>query len=382
MPPRVLMTTDTIGGLWSYALDLAGGLAQSGTRTVLATLGRRLTDGQRADAAAVPGLILEESDFRLEWMPEVGEDVSWSGDWLLELERRHCPDIVHVNGYAHAALPWQAPCVAVAHSCVLSWWRAVHGEAAPAEWSSYARAVADGLRAAQVVVAPSAAYLSMLEQLYGPLPHGRVVHNGCDPALFEVGRKRDIVFSAGRVWDEAKNVAALEQVAARLPWPVIVAGDWRRPDGVGEPPAHLLCLNALERQQVRGWLTQAAIFALPARYEPFGLAVLEAALSGCALVLGDIPTLRELWTGAAVFVRPDDHAALQAAVEELIETPALRESLARAARARALRYSLERTVEGYRQVYLEALQPRPNFAHPPAHAPGDPLPPPSQTAAE
>ncbi len=32
---------------------------------------------------------------------------------------------------------------------------------------------------------------------------------------------------------------------------------------------------------------------LPARYEPFGLSVLEAALSGCALVLGDIPSLRE-----------------------------------------------------------------------------------------
>ncbi len=49
---------------------------------------------------------------------------------------------------------------------------------------------------------------------------------------------------------------------------------------------------------------EAAIFAHPARYEPFGLAVLEAAMAGCALVLGDIPTLRELWDGAAVFVAP------------------------------------------------------------------------------
>ena len=39
-----------------------------------------------------------------------------------------------------------------------------------------------------------------------------------------------------------------------------------------------------------------------ALYEPFGLAVLEAAQAGCALVLSDIPTFRELWDGAALFV--------------------------------------------------------------------------------
>ena len=44
------------------------------------------------------------------------------------------------------------------------------------------------------------------------------------------------------------------------------------------------------------------IFVSVSRYEPFGLAVLEAAHAGCALVLSDIPTFRELWQGAASFV--------------------------------------------------------------------------------
>ena len=39
-----------------------------------------------------------------------------------------------------------------------------------------------------------------------------------------------------------------------------------------------------------------------ARYEPFGLAVLEAAQAGMRLVLSDIPSFRELWDGAATFV--------------------------------------------------------------------------------
>ncbi len=44
-------------------------------------------------------------------------------------------------------------------------------------------------------------------------------------------------------------------------------------------------------------------------YEPFGLSVLEAALSGCALVLGDIPSLRENWDGAADFAEPTTFSA-------------------------------------------------------------------------
>ncbi len=72
-----------------------------------------------------------------------------------------------------------------------------------------------------------------------------------------------------------------------------------------------------------GWLGRASIFALPARYEPFGLLPLEAALSGCALVLGDIPSLREVWGDAAWFVPPDDRDALTAAIGSLIASPRL-----------------------------------------------------------
>ncbi|MEB3829625.1 glycosyltransferase [Phormidium sp. CCY1219] len=58
-------------------------------------------------------------------------------------------------------------------------------------------------------------------------------------------------------------------------------------------------------EELSHWYARAAIYAFPARYEPFGLSVLEAALSGCALVLGDIPRLREMWGDAAVFANPD-----------------------------------------------------------------------------
>jgi len=355
MPPAgpglVLMTADTLGGVWSYAMDLATGLAQAGTRTVLASMGPAPSAAQRAEAAAVPGLILEESTFKLEWMADADDDVQQAGEWLLELERRHVPDIVHLNGYAHALLPWRAPCLVIAHSCVPSWWLAVHGELPTGGWHRHVGAVAQGLAAADLVVTPTAAHLRAIEAIYGPCPRARAIHNGVDAGLLRSGAKREVIFSAGRVWDAAKNVRALDAVAARLPWPVIVAGDWRQPDGGGEPPSNLLCLSLLERAQVRDWLAQSSIYASPAYYEPFGLGVLEAALSGCALVLGDIATLRELWSDAALFVPPDDHDALLASLTDLMERPSLRANLGREARARGLRYSIERMTQGYLDAY-------------------------------
>ena len=82
-------------------------------------------------------------------------------------------------------------------------------------------------------------------------------------------------------------------------------------------------------------LGSAAIFAAPARYEPFGLAILEAAAAGCALVLGDISSLRENWGGAALFVDPEDPPALQRRHHALIADPEERTRLAAAARDRA-----------------------------------------------
>jgi glycosyltransferase involved in cell wall biosynthesis len=352
-PGLVLMTADTVGGTWSYAMDLAGGLALAGTRTVLASLRGSPSGSQRSVAAAVPGLILEASPFGPEWMAGEEKEVLRTGDWLLDLERRHAPDVVHLNGYAHAALPWGAPHIVVAHACVASWQLAVHG--APATGHPHIDLVARSLAAADLVIAPTAAHLHAIEMIYGRYPRARAIHHGVDPALLRSQPKRDVIFSAGRVWDEAKNVRALDAVAAELPWPVVVAGDWRQPDGGGEPPSQLLCLSVLERAQVRDWMAEASIYASPAYYEPFGLGVLEAALSGCALVLSDIATLRELWSDAALFVPPDDHDALRACLADLIERPSLRAQLGEAACARGRRYSVERMTRGYLDAYAAAI---------------------------
>jgi glycosyltransferase involved in cell wall biosynthesis len=107
-------------------------------------------------------------------------------------------------------------------------------------------------------------------------------------------------------------------------------------------------LGSLPECEVLQWFSRATVFAEPARYEPFGLAALEAALSGCALVLGDIPSLREVWGNAATFVSPEDPDALAAAVNALLDDPA---RASQAARARAARYTPIAMGGGYVDAY-------------------------------
>jgi len=358
LPRKVLMTADTVGGVWTYAIELARGLAERGVEVALATMGDPLTDLQREKADRIPHLRVFESAFKLEWMEDPWRDVEKAGDWLLGLESRIGPDLVHLNGYAHGALPWSAPKVMVGHSCVLSWWRAVKGEEAPADWDVYRQEVAAGLAAADLVIAPSLAMLDSLTRHYGELRRTRVILNGRDCRLFKPAGKEPIVFSAGRLWDEATNLEALERVAPRLPWPVFVAGENHHPDGGEVRPHHTRLLGHLSQRALAAWLGRAAIYCLPARYEPFGLSALEAALSGCALVLGDIPSLREVWRHRAVFVPPDDPEALEDALSRLIADPDRRAGLAAGARARALQLTPERMVGAYLDAYGEVLAER------------------------
>jgi glycogen synthase len=355
-PSRVLMTADTVGGVWDYALQLAGGLAPYGVAVTLATMGRRLTADQWEAAAAVPALELFESGFRLEWMDDPWNDVAAAGEWLLELADRIDPDLVHLNGYVHGALPWDRPTLVAAHSCVCSWWSAVHRVEAPAAYDRYRRAVAAGLEAASAVVAPSRAMLRALSAHYGPI-EGLVVPNGRDGADFADGPKQALVFSAGRLWDEAKNLSLLAAVAGDVPWSVTAAGDICHPDGRPWRAGAVRCLGRLSAPEVREWMARASIYALPARYEPFGLSILEAALSHCALVLGDIPSLREGWDGAAVFVAPNDPDALLAALRDLIDDEPRRAELQRRAWARAQEFTVDRMALGYLRVYETLLPP-------------------------
>ena len=101
---RVLLTTDAVGGVWGFSVELAKALSGDGIDVDLASMGPLPSESERAQVAALPRVRLHTSDYRLEWMEDPWDDVRRAGDWLLSLARVLRPDVVHLNGYAHGAL--------------------------------------------------------------------------------------------------------------------------------------------------------------------------------------------------------------------------------------------------------------------------------------
>jgi len=362
---RVLMTTDAIGGVWNYTLELCHALAAKRVRIALAVLGREPSEAQRAELRRLNNVELYASSFKLEWMPDPWRDLEQAATWLLALERDYRADVVHLNHLVHADLPWRAPVVTVGHSCVLSWWAATQpaDAALPAQWSVYRRRVTESLRAAACVVAPTEVMLAELQHYYGHFRRTLVIYNARSRRHFTTARKEKLVLSAGRIWDPAKNVDALVAVAPSIGAPVVVAGETRGPHQTHTPiqPLNVELVGSLPAPALAALYSRAAIYALPARYEPFGLTALEAALCGCALVLGDIPSLREVWGPAARYVAPDDRDQLRDTLTDLLANEGLRARFAARAMAQARHFTPARQMHKYLALYrmlIDQQEPR------------------------
>lgn len=357
-PRRILMTADPLGGVWNYVVELCRSWSAAGTQILLATMGAALRPDQWEEVKRIPGLRLDESQFRLEWMEDAWDDVSSAGSWLLDLEEQWKPELIHLNHFVHGALSWQAPVLMTAHSCRLSWWEAVKGEPAPANMERYAHAVAHGLHSAQLVIVPNLMIKDSLEQYYGSLNRVQVIPEGRKAADYVCCQPRDpFILTTGPLWDEATNLSVLSQAAPALAWPIVTAGETRAPGAstshewenlnhAGKPTAALL----------KRLMGRASIFALPALYEPSGLAALPAALSGCALVLADLPILRETWGECAIYADPHDADAWTQALQRLIKDDRARRRMADLAGNRALTYPMNRMHIAYQNACISLLE--------------------------
>ncbi|HEX8231959.1 MAG TPA: glycosyltransferase family 4 protein [Caulobacteraceae bacterium] len=356
-PLRVLMTTDAVGGVWQYALDLADGLAAQGVQTTLAVVGPPPSDDQAAAARTVPGLGVTHLGLKPDWMIEADAGMAEAGAALEALARASRADLVHLNAPAFG--PWadfRVPVVGACHSCVATWWRAVKQGPLPPEFAWRTRQVAAGYDAAQALIAPTRAFADDTAGTYG-IRQPDVVWNGRRAhAAPSRGSPAPFAFTAGRLWDQGKNVRRLDRAAARLSLPVQAAGPVQGPQGEFLPLQAIERLGVLTDAALREQLHHRPIFVSAGWYEPFGLAVLEAAQAGCALVLSDIPTFRELWDGAAAFVPADeDDAVLASEMEALARDPGRRAALGRAARERSRRYTVAAMTEGVMSVYRTVL---------------------------
>ena len=352
-PRRVLMTVDAVGGVWRYGVDLAAALNRAGIACLLVGCGPRCA---RAVAPELAATELVWTDAPLDWMVEDAAALDGLAGTLAALARDWHADLLHLNLPSQAAgMPRDLPVLVVSHSCVPSWWEAVRGEPLDAAWAWHVRSNRLGLDRADCVLAPSASHAAALRRLYGPIEGLRVVHNATDEVERCDAGKQPFVLAAGRWWDEGKNAAILDQAAGQVSWPVRMAGSLNGPNGQHVRLAHASGLGDVPAPELLATMRRAAIFASPSRYEPFGLAVLEAAMNHAALVLSDIPTFRELWEGAALFANPGDADGFARAIGALANDAVLRVRLGAAAASIARRFTPARQLQGLLDGYDSAI---------------------------
>jgi glycosyltransferase involved in cell wall biosynthesis len=351
------MTADAVGGVWHYVAELASGLSQHGIETVVAVLGPPSSREQRRLLDRAPGVRVVDTGLALDWMGDKAASARAAAT-LDEIGRSEAIDVVHLNSPALAAMHrFEVPVLGVAHGCPSTWWEAARpGQPLDPQFAWHHEAMARGLRACDRIVAPSASFADSVRRRYRLPVLPRVVHNGRTPPA-SVGREplHDCALTAGRLWDEVKNIKVLDAAAARLPFPFHAAGPVKSPQGAAVGFEHLNLLGALGSDELARRLAERPVFVAAATFEPFGLAVLEAAQNGCALVLSDIPTFRELWDGAAVFVPAENHEAIAAAVEDAVQDLPLRRALGDAAHARAARYGVAPMASAMAGHYSELL---------------------------
>ncbi|HYD28080.1 glycosyltransferase family 4 protein [Brevundimonas sp.] len=358
----MLMTTDAVGGVWAYALDLSAGLLARGIGVTLAVLGPPPGPGQRRAAERIEGLGLVETGLPLDWTAADAGGIASAAQEIARLAAACDADLVHLNTPALAADGrFAMPVVGACHSCLASWWSTVKGEQPmPEAFRWRTDLLARGYAACDRLIAPSYSFMQETAALYGVLP--QAVRNGRTPARAAPATRRNpVVMTSGRLWDDGKNVRALDRAAGRMRGQVHAAGPLKGPDGQAVAFEHILCLNQLDAPVLAGHLERSAVFASLSLYEPFGLGVLEAAQAGCALVLSDIPTFRELWQGAAVFVPAEDDLAVAEALDSLLDDPGRAAELGRCAAERSTRFTVDAMVEGTLAVYAETLAARAPF---------------------
>lgn len=363
---RVLITTDTVGGVWSFTRDLSADLLRRGHAVHLVSFGRKPSPEQVALAANLctrytDNFAFTGSDIPLEWMGE-NECVFEDGQaLLLKAVEAFSPDLILSNQFCFGRLDTSVPRVVVGHSDVLSWAEACRpGALEPSPWlDRYTAMVGAGLLDAAAVVVPTAwmgralAANFVLPRNYLVIPNAADLR-GVTPDRPQPERELGAV-SAGRLWDEAKGLDTLADCP--LPLPVLVAGEAQfeaeSASSASMLPANVRLLGQLSPANLRRVFRKSAIYLCTSRYEPFGLAPIEAALCGCAVLARDLPSLREVWGEDALYFH--DAAELGAQVSRLAEDPALLAEAQSRSRRRAATYPVERMVEGYLALFHSLL---------------------------
>ncbi len=359
---RILITTEATGAVWAYGRELSTALLDEGCSVALVSLGRIPNQAQLDWAAAE--VSRRGSQFRfaacdapLEWMHENWGAMSQGEPLLERIAGDFRADLMVSSQFCFGALKCDLPRVVVAHGDVLSRAQVCRSEPMPeTAWlARYRSLVANGLRHADALVAPTQWMLSALAANFQlPRQTQVIAHGRTIPAISGNGQRRLQAVTAGRLWDESKNLKLMADIDPVMP--LLVAGEIEHQTPWLTPVAgKAMPLGALDEEELLALFRQSSIYICMSRYEPFGLEPLEPALCGCAVLANDIPTLREVWGDAALFFQ--DAESLSSLLTALCDDRRLLDRARSCAQHRARQLTARNMADGYLSLLQGILQP-------------------------
>lgn len=180
-----------------------------------------------------------------------------------------------------------------------------------------------------------------------------VFYLGIDPREFRPKKKEKYVLFVGRL-EKQKGIENLLSVAKHLPdikFKIVGRG---KPEDEKKlkksAPKNIEFLGFKTGKELQNLFSRALVFCLPSIAETFGLVLLEAMASGCAIV----STVPLDYKG--VKVQYGDNKSLKHAIRELMDNPKLAERLGKENVKIARKYDWEVFVDSLENLYFKLLK--------------------------
>ena len=262
---------------------------------------------------------------------------------LPRLLRRLHADLLHSPV---AAVPLRAHCPMVATVHDLPW---LHPEAPETTGPWQRLATRLSLRAASAVLAPSKFTFAAAARVMGRrrsrlhlVPHGLAGPSGLLPAAND-RKGAFLTLGDDRPRKNRVTVARAAELARRQ------RTDLPQLRFAGPPEDYVTEITKLELLRSCRALVQCS------RFEGFGMPVLEGLAHGTPVLCSDLPPHREIAGFAALFVDPNDPAAIADGIIRIHSDDALRDRLARDGPARAAGFSVETSAATWRRLHQELV---------------------------
>lgn len=303
----------------------------------------------------------------------VAREAHWHPLGAARAARRHAADLIHTP----AAMPLHGrglPVVMTIHDAIP--WR-------HPEWFTKANALQQRLlvgpaarRAARVLTDSQASRSDIIEFLAVDPDRVEIIPLGVDEAFDPIHRDPDwlarsfgtgpgpVVLSVGTP-EPRKNLAgtlaAFERVLIDIPEATLLlvgGGGWGA-DAISARAARLgprvVRTGHVAAPDLPRIYASADCFLFPSLFEGFGLPPLEAMASGLPVVCSNRPSLPEVVDTAALTAEPSDIEGLAGAVLAALGDHSLREDLQQKGKARAARFTWQRTAAATISAYRRAL---------------------------